>query len=152
MEVDRRLPTQLALDDVLHRQGAVLLAPSLLEETPTDGERLRTRQGKSAFDDRLDCLRANLDQPPRLSDLEARSHDSRRSLQYAFRQKFSASPKQWIRQERLALAMERLRQEDPPPSVQAVALACGYRNLSLFSGDFKRRFGISPFRVQRDPR
>lgn len=149
---DPTLPAKLALDDVLHRQVAALLDPGLLIETPAkeeSGERLHTREGKSAFDDLLDYIRHNLDQPLCLSDLEARSHYSRRALQYAFRQKLHCSPKQWIRQQRLTAAMEQLREGDGSISVQAIALGCGYRSLSLFSADFKRQFGCSPSRARR---
>ncbi|MEY4354289.1 MAG: hypothetical protein RLZZ609_2530 [Cyanobacteriota bacterium] len=149
--VDPLLPVRLALDDMLHRQVAVLLDPSLLEEVPSDRQQLRTRLGKSAFDDLIDYIRANLDQPLRLSDLEARSHYSRRALQYAFQEKLRCSPKQWIRQQRLDAAMEQLQAADQPPSIRAVALACGYRNLGLFSQDFKQKFGLSPSEVHRRP-
>ena len=149
--VDPQLPARLALDDMLHRQVAVLLDPGLLEDIPPDREQLRTRQGKSAFDDLIDYIRANLDKPLRLSDLEARSHYSRRALQYAFQEKLQCSPKQWIRQQRLDAGMEQLQAADRPASIQAVALACGYRNSGLFSQDFKRKFGLSPSEVYRRP-
>lgn len=147
--VDPALPTKLALDDVLYRQAAALLEPTLLEEAPQDGERLGIREGKSAFDDLIDYIRDNLDQPLSLSDLEARSHYSRRALQYAFRQKLHCTPKQWIRQQRLLAAMESLQAADGPLAVQAVALSCGYRSSSAFSRDFKRLFGLSPAQVRR---
>ncbi|MEB3156975.1 MAG: hypothetical protein VKO26_06010 [Cyanobacteriota bacterium] len=79
--MDHRLPARLGLDDVLHRLVAAHLDPALLEEGPADRERAHTREGKSAIDDPLDDIRHNLDQPLRLSDLEARSHSSRRALQ-----------------------------------------------------------------------
>lgn len=149
--VDPQLPAKLALDDLLHRQVAALLNPSLLQEVPADSDRHRSREGKSSFDDLIDYIRANLDQPLRLSDLERRSHYSRRSLQYAFRNKLGSTPKQWIRQQRLQAAIEQLRNGDRSWSVQAVALRCGYRSLSLFSADFKRQFGLSPSQARRRP-
>jgi AraC-like DNA-binding protein len=48
-----------------------------------------------------------------------------------------------------APTMEHLQQEGPAASIQAVALACGYRQTSQFSTDFKRRFGLSPSQVKR---
>ncbi|MFM7641266.1 MAG: helix-turn-helix domain-containing protein, partial [Cyanobium sp.] len=144
-------PDRLGAGDLVLRQVAALLDPSLLEERPGDGERLREGQGLSAFDDLIDYIRANLDQPLRLSDLERRSHYSRRSLQYAFRNKLGSTPKQWIRQQRLQAAIDQLRNGDRSWSVQAVALRCGYRSLSLFSADFKRQFGLSPSQARRRP-
>lgn len=149
--VDPTLPVRLALDDVVHRLVAVLLDPSLLEALPADRERPGTIAGKSAFADLIDYIRCNLDQPLSLSDLEARSHYSRRALQYAFRQQLDCTPKQWIRQQRLHAAMEKLQAAEGPGEVRAVALPCGYRSLSLFSSDFKRQFGLSPSAVRRHP-
>lgn len=147
--VDPTLPARLALDDLIHRQVAALLHPSLLEESP-DGEADSALGRSSALDDLIDHIRANLHQPLRLSDLEARSHYSRRALQYAFREKLQCSPMQWIRQQRLVMAMEKLQEGNGTlPSVQAVALGCGYRSLSHFSADFKRKFGLLPSEVRR---
>ena len=108
----------------------------------------RTPDGRRSFDDLIDYIRAHLDQPLRLSDLEAQSHYSRRALQYAFRERLNSTPKQWIREQRLALALEELRRE-PRRSIQAVALSCGYLRVSHFSQDFKTRFGISPSQARR---
>lgn len=148
--VDPALPAKLALDDVLHRLAAALLLPDLLQVAPEDGERLRTREGKSAVDDLIAYIEAHLDQPLRLSDLEARSHYSRRALQYAFREKLNSTPKQWIRQQRLKAALAQLQSPDAP-SVQAVALNCGYLTLSHFCSDFKREFGLLASEVRRKP-
>ncbi len=142
--MDPRLPAQLGLDDVLNREVAILLDPSLRLEAPADLKRLHTREGKSFFDDLLQYIRQNLDRLLRLSDLEARSHYSRRALQYAFPQKLNCSPKQWIRQQRLMQALERLRESDGFCKVEAVAQGCGYRSMNLFSADFKRHFGVFP--------
>ncbi|MEB3168818.1 MAG: helix-turn-helix transcriptional regulator [Synechococcaceae cyanobacterium] len=145
------LPDQLGAGDIVLRQVAALLDPSLLQEQPGEGERLRERQGRSAFDDLIDHIRANLDQPLRLSDLEARSHYSRRALHYAFQQKLGCSPMAWIRGQRLERAMKRLRTGGPEVTVKAVALACGYRYAGHFSTDFQRRFGITPSEARRAP-
>lgn len=148
---DPSLPERLGLDDVILRLAATWLTPSLAEgqSLPEPG-RSRERSGRSAFDDLIDHIRANLDQPLRLSDLEARSFYSRRALQYAFRDRFGCSPIQWIREQRLGRAMEQL-QSNPEKrlGVRTVGLACGYRHMSQFSADFKRRFGMSPSEVQR---
>jgi AraC-like DNA-binding protein len=143
------LPAQLGLDDVLLRLVVSWLQPQLLEEPAADQLRIRERAGSSCFDALIDYIRANLDQPLRLSDLEARSHYSSRALQYAFRERLGCTPRQWIRRQRLERAMEQLQQGDRAVSVKAIALACGYRHMSQFSADFKQRFGFSPSAVLR---
>jgi AraC-like DNA-binding protein len=141
------LPAQLGLDDLLLRLVVTWLQPQLLEEAGANQRRIHDRAGSSSFDDLIDYIRANLDQPLRLSDLEARSHYSSRALQYAFRERLGCTPRQWIRQQRLERALEQLQQGGGGVSVKAIALACGYRHMSQFSGDFKRRFGLSPSAV-----
>lgn len=148
--VDSLLPTHLGHDDVVTRLVATCLHPPLLEEQHRDRRRLQERQCRTAFKDLIDYIRANLDRPLRLSDLEARSFYSRRALQYAFQEKMGQTPTQWIREQRLAQAMEQLRNPAALTSIPAVALTCGYRHPSQFSSDFKRRFGLSPSQVQRD--
>ena len=146
---DLGLASRLGAGDSLLRQVAALLDPTLLEERSHDGERLRERDGRNAFDDLIAYIRANLDKPLRLSDLEARSHYSRRALHYTFRQKLGSSPMAWIRSQRLERAKERLQTSGPEITVRSVALACGYRNPGHFSSDFLRRFGISPSGARR---
>jgi AraC-like DNA-binding protein len=143
------LPAQLGLDDVVLRLVVTWLQPQLLEESAADQRRIHDRAGSSTFDALIDYIRANLDQPLRLSDLEARSHYSSRALQYAFREQLGCTPRQWIRQQRLERAMDQLQQGGGGVSVKAIALACGYRHLSQFSADFKRHFGLSPSAVLR---
>jgi len=147
--VDPELPMRLGLEDVILRQVACWLQLELLAAPLGQACPAVDRRSRAAFDELLDYIRAHLDQPLRLSDLEARSFYSRRALQYAFRDKLNTSPVQWIREQRLSRAMEHLQQEGPAASIQAVALACGYRQTSQFSTDFKRRFGLSPSQVKR---
>jgi len=139
----------LAMDDVIHRTAAALLHPALLREEPADLGRYRQAAGRTSFDELIDYIRANLHQPLRLTDLEARSHYSRRALQYAFRQRLNTTPKQWIREQRLAFALEQLQQDGDRPTVHEVALLCGYGHLSHFSRDFRARFGMNPSEARR---
>jgi AraC-like DNA-binding protein len=147
--VGAQVAKRLGLDDQIHRVAASLLQPELLSEEPRDLGRLRERGGRIALDELIDYIRANLDQPLPLSNLEARSHYSRRALQYAFQDRFACSPKQWIREQRLALALEQLQADGHRPTVRHVALACGYLSSSHFCSDFKRRYGITPAQASR---
>ncbi|MFM9102847.1 MAG: hypothetical protein ACKOPS_16610 [Cyanobium sp.] len=81
-----------------------------MEETAADRRRIHGRAGGSSFDELIDTIRANLDQPLRLSDLEARSHYSSCALQYAFRERLGCTPRQWIREQRLEQAVAQLEQ------------------------------------------
>jgi AraC-like DNA-binding protein len=113
--IGAQVAKRLGLDDQIHRVAASLLQPELLSEEPLP-----------------------------LSDLEARSDYSRRALQYAFQERFGCSPKQWILEQRLALALEQLQADGQRPTVRNVALACGYLSSFHFCSDFKRRYGTTP--------
>lgn len=98
----------------------------------------------------LDYINLNIDQPLSLSVLESQSNYCRRTLHYAFQQRFGCSPKQWIRQQRMALALERLKDPQRGDTVAVVAKACGYRSLGRFSIDFQRFYGCKPSAVLRN--
>ena len=149
LALGRSVAAHLAFDDVLHRTAATLLHPELLWAEPADLLCHRDGRAPRNFDILIDYILANLDQPLTLSDLEARSHYSRRSLQYAFQEQLQCSPKQWIREQRLTVAMRKFQCDGQRPSVHEVAQACGYANLSHFSRDFKARFGINPSAAKR---
>jgi AraC-like DNA-binding protein len=130
----------LRLDDLLLRQIVAVLAPALLAE-PAHPE---PEPSIRAVDALIDWMHAHCHQAISLSDLEQRSHYSRRSLQYAFKRRFGCGPMQYLRRLRLWRARRRLQQADPQTNLTSVALACGYLDLPTFSRDFRRIFGVAP--------
>ncbi len=152
LDISRILPQKLEMDDQIYRLLAVMLLPDLAQESSFDRVRLRGRQGRDAFDDLLDYIKINLDQPLNLTLLESRSHYSRRALQYAFRERLGCTATQWIRSQRLDLARQLLEHPRPEDSVASIAMASGYRSLSLFSVDFQQRFHLKPSDLLREAR
>ncbi len=146
------LPEKLQVDEQIYRLLAVMLVPDLAQEGPFDRIRLRERQGRDAFDDLIDYIKENLDQPLNLTLLESRSHYSRRALQYAFRERLGCTATQWIRGQRLDLARQLLENPRPVDTVASIAIASGYRSLSLFSVDFQQRFHLKPSDLLREAR
>lgn len=132
------LPASLRLDDLLLRLVGLLLGP-LPNEPP-----LRSCSGGGPFEALIDWIEANCHRPLSLSDLESQSHYSRRSLQYAFRQRFGCGPMQYIRRQRLALAKQRLLAPLPGTTVTSVAQECGYLSVASFRRDYQQRFGETP--------
>jgi transcriptional regulator GlxA family with amidase domain len=96
------------------------------------------------FEVLIDWIEANCHRPLSLSDLEKQSHYSRRSLQYAFRQRFGCGPMQYIRRQRLALAKQRLLAPRPGTTVTSVAQECGYLSVANFRRYYQQRFGETP--------
>jgi AraC-like DNA-binding protein len=146
------LVDRLQLDDQIYRLMAAMLVPELQRESPLDRLRHRESQGKDSFDELIDYIKANLDQPLNLTELEGRSHYSRRALQYAFRERLGCTASQWIRQQRLDRALSSLQNPRPGDSVATIAMASGYRSLSLFSVDFQQRFHTKPSQLLRESR
>lgn len=136
----------LMLQQQLLRLLALLVFPEL-------GDGGRPAAPVAATDVRLesllDFISLNLAQPITLQMLEEHSNYSRRSLHYLFQQRFGCSPMQWVRQLRMALALERLSQPSIGDTVKGVAGECGYRSLSQFSLDFQRAHGRRPSDVLR---
>jgi len=130
---------QAALFPSLYRALALLNATTLASGTWPESLRL---------DDLLlrlvGLLEANCHRPLSLSDLERQSNYSRRSLQYAFRQRFGCGPMQYIRRQRLALAKQRLLAPLPGTTVTSVAQECGYLSVASFRRDYQQRFGEPP--------
>jgi AraC-like DNA-binding protein len=134
------VPEAMRLDDLLLRQIVAVLSPALLAEPPQPDP----EPTACAIDELLDWIHAHCHEPISLSELEQRSHYSRRSLQYAFKARFGCGPMQYLRRQRLWLARQRLEQPGAQASVGAVARSCGYLSLASFSRDFQRSFGIAP--------
>jgi AraC-like DNA-binding protein len=132
------LPQNLRLDDLLLRLVGLLLGP-LPSETPA-----RPCGRGATFEALIEWIGANCHRPLSLSDLESQSNYSRRSLQYAFRQRFGCGPMQYIRQQRLALAKQHLLAPLPGTTVTSVARECGYLSVASFRRDYQQRFGEPP--------
>jgi AraC-like DNA-binding protein len=146
------LVDSLRLDDQIHRLIAVMLLPDLLEPRALDRLQLREIAGRDSFDELMDYIKANLGQPLTLTDLESRSHYSRRALQYAFADRLGCTATQWIKRQRLDLARSRLEHPKNGDTVGSIATECGYRSLGLFSVDFQQRFHIKPSLLLRESR
>lgn len=139
----------LRLDDLIRRLIVMLLVPELLEaaEEPAPIAEPFVHQAL------VDWLLAHLQEPTSLSEMERRSNYSRRSLQYAFKQRFGCGPMQWLRQQRLARARTLLlEQPGRRRSILDVAQACGYLSQAYFSRDFLARYGEPPSKLMRRSR
>lgn len=151
LEVNELLPKAMGLEEQFYRSLALewLHANGHLD----DWRRLWHPPKREAFLDALvDFIMANLDRRLTLADLQEQSHYSGRQLQYVFRRKFDCTPLQFVRRQRLTMAMARLDQAQPNETITQIARDFGYRNPSSFSADFFRQFGTYPSLVLRSRR
>jgi AraC-like DNA-binding protein len=126
-----------------------LLQPLALLLLQEPGPRAEPDDGGRRLERLLDHIEANLHRPLDLQDLCDLSGCSPRALQYAFQRRFGCGPMQWLRERRLEEAARALRQADGQEPVGVIARRCGYTNLSSFSRDIQRRFGLPPSTLRR---
>jgi AraC-like DNA-binding protein len=125
------------------------LALLLLQDPPQRPSAAAADDGPRRLDLVLDHIQANLHRPLELRDLCDLSGCSPRTLQYTFQRRFGCGPMQWLRQRRLEAAALELRQADGQEPVAVIARRCGYTNLSSFSRDIQRSFGLPPSALRR---
>lgn len=138
----------LGLDDQVYRSLVLAIAKDAYGEKISKWFRQAGIKDK-ALDTLIDFIRANIEQPITLTELEEQSHYSARHLHTLFHKKFACSPMQFVRRQRLSMAMQRLQTAQWDDSVSAVARDCGYRFVSNFSHDFHKEFGITPSTIIR---
>jgi len=140
----------LLLQQQLYRLLALLVFEDLRDGSDQQSPTANSHDPR--LESLLDFISLHLDQPLSLQLLEERSNYSRRTLHYLFHQRFGCSPMQWIRQLRMAQALQRLSHPSAADTVKAVASECGYRSLSQFGLDFQRAHGCRPSEVLRSGR
>ena len=142
----------LCLDDLLTRCVALLLLPELAAQRHAMASSVGLDGGTSAavVETLMEWMIANLHRPLSLSEIEARSHYSRRAIQLAFKTKVGCGPMQWLRQQRLDQARQLLSTPAPSTTITSVAHRCGYLSLASFSRDFRDRFQLSPSEMLRE--
>ena len=147
------LATGLGLDEQIYR----LLVLSLLQEERVLDVAQRKwcckrTEWANPLDDLVDYIRDNAHLNLTLTDLEERSHYSGRHLQNLFKEKFDCTPMQFVRRQRLSMAMEKLQLASCDDTVTNIAREIGYHYTSNFTQDFQREFGVNPSAVLRGAR
>ena len=144
------LQTHLGVTNQLSLLTALMACPDLSDALASERKEAKDGGIDQAVNELINYMTNQISQPLNLSILEKYSHYSRRSLQYAFRQRFGCTITQWIRAKRLDLAFQRLKMAKREESVSSIAHACGYRSSSLFSIEFQNRFHVKPSVLLRE--
>lgn len=152
LDLDRSLITQLAIEEQLCRIVSLLMVADRPQSPWTDAGLAEGDCATDDFEALLLYIDAHLDQPLNLTLLQDHIHYSRRAVQYAFRRRLGCTATQWIRARRLDRSRALLAQATAGDTVAAIAKACGYRSMSLFSIEFQQRFHIKPSILLRQAR
>lgn len=141
-------PDGLTAAPLFARSLTDLLLTAVLELAPHDHARVAAPATPRVMPAYLrhaeEYMDAHSSEPIVLSDVAATVGVSLRSLQATFRHFRAFSPGEFLRERRLATARAHLLAGAPGTTVAAAALAAGYRHMSHFSVEYKRRFGESP--------
>lgn len=137
-DVDRLVAA--GIDDAILRTVVMMLAPELTLAPPEAGPAARSLDLESL----LEQIRANLGGRVTLSDMEAWSGRSARTIQLAFQTRFGVGPMQWLRDQRLDLIHDRLLAAPPGATVSQIATACGMPRMATLTAEYAKRFGERP--------
>ena len=133
--------TQLGLQDMLYRHIALMLQPEVFL-VPT-GHPRTTADSAALVAQLCDFMHAHLESGLTLTDLEAFSGLSARSLQLAFKKQLGCSPMQWLTVQKLHKIHKKLLNTHTTESVSALAVAY-FSNLGDFARYYRRQFGELP--------
>ncbi len=93
----------------------------------------------------VEAVRADPQRAYTIGELARIALVSRRSLQYAFQRHLGTTPMAYLRDVRLELSHEMLRDCDPAVTTVAdVAYRSGFAHLGRFAAAYRTRFGVSP--------
>lgn len=140
LRCDTGLIHGVGLDDIVLRSVAMMLRPDLA----ASGESDRSATRGFDLDPLLERLTASLGQRITLSDMEAWSGRTARSIQLAFQKRFGIGPMQWLRQRRLDVIHARLSSPGESATVRQIARECGIPRMATLLAEYARRFGERP--------
>ncbi|MCG7498328.1 helix-turn-helix domain-containing protein [Vibrio sp. Of7-15] len=101
----------------------------------------------NSFSEALDWALESLSQPIDVGQMAERANMSRRTFDRKFKLSLNMSPKEWLTQQRLALAKQMI--EDTQYTIEQVATFAGFDNATTMRHHFRRVFDVSP-RQYRD--
>ena len=144
----------------LNRLGGILEAPAtvasledylltslLLGLEHNQSDKLDTRSPSSAPEHvrRLeDYLAAHASEPIDMVTLTGISGLSGATIHRAFRKHRGYTPMQFLQDQRMRLARQRLLFSAPTDSVSRIAMECGFFHLGRFAAEYRRRFNENP--------
>lgn len=148
LDADDRLLEMIGIDDLFYRNVSILLHPQLfLNQAIDDGN---SPNISNAMMDRVcDAMKDMSRKPYTMTELESLSGVSTRYLQYQFKKRFSCSPMDWQRQERLKAARAFLINRQGPATISELSHQLGFSSPSNFIAYYYRQFGETPAETRK---
>lgn len=140
----------LGLQEFIYRQLVMMFFPQWRDVERAHATRLRPHKRRS-IDRVCDAMLSDLSGRFTLTDMANLGNMSVRSLQYAFQRRFEMSPGEWLREQRLAHAHQRLV-NGQLKTIAHLAQEYGFSTASRFTLAYKQRFGKAPSSTLRNLR
>jgi AraC-like DNA-binding protein len=142
-DVDRRL----ILHELEH-EIPVRLLHLLATKPPTTPSLVDGFKARAARKAR-DFIDAHADEAPTIQDACRTAGVSWRTLNYAFREVFGVTPKQYLQATRLDGVRKELHRKGPASTVTDIANDWGFWHMGQFAADYRRQFGELPSETVR---
>jgi len=113
--------------------------------TPSLVDGFKARAARKA----RDFIDAHADEAPTIQDACRTAGVSWRTLNYAFREIFGVTPKQYLQATRLDGVRKELHRKGPASTVTDIANDWGFWHMGQFAADYKRQFGELPSETVR---
>lgn len=107
---------------------------------------LKNNADKEAIIAARDLINKNVAQPLGLSEIAKKVGINEFKLKYGFKEMFSTTLFTYLREKRLGLATQMIR--DTEKSIASIADELGFSSPQHFSNHYKQRFGLSPKKVR----
>ena len=121
------------------------LQPGPPADTTSPEPTIRARAIRTA----LDYIEHHADEPPSVQDICRVSGVSWRTLDYAFRDRFGVTPKQYLQATRLKRVKREIFYSDPESTILEIAARWGFWHMGQFARDYRRQFGELPSETAR---
>jgi AraC family ethanolamine operon transcriptional activator len=136
-------PNPSTLVDVEFEAVSALVA-ALQSKTSANASPPESRLRARAVSSALDYIEAHADEPPSIEEICRASGASWRTLDYAFRDRFGVTPKQYLQATRLQRVRRSILNAAPRTSILEIAAHWGFWHMGQFAADYRRQFGELP--------
>lgn len=137
-------------DDQVYRLLAIALQPEVFLKDHLSAAEHKQLQGPRALDTFEHHVETHLDEPLRLTEIEALIGVSARALQYACMKRHGCTPRTYIRNRKLDLAYTILSNRRNGIALAELAAQLHFSSQSQFTRYFRDRFGIRPSEMKAD--
>lgn len=137
--------TAAGVDDVFLRTIVMMLSPERFLSSRADVAPTRSWD----LEPLVERIEGALEGRVTLSDLEAWSGLSTRTIQLAFQRRFGVPPMQWIRNRRLDRLRAKLQSAPADATIRTLAASCGITRMATLIAEYECRFGELPSETLR---